>query len=318
MNNRDQTCGDHEVVIDLLHRLGAATVTQPDGVVDFELADVQGLAYLKSKDVLRASYFIVHDPIAEEARRWVQQNAEVPVGELQFWEDGEMSGIRLLVEERVDAVDRIWMSATSAQALSAAWNGRRRGCTGMSETLRQAGILMPPLGAVTADSIATYGRWSWGNAFIDPFALYSFDVDLVIRSLRHRRVMVMSHSGHGANSYGLSTVTTCGPVGAFIQHGYGGAYMDPVEQLIDINSTYSRLHVLFSAAKEQSASELRWLLVYSGFRGFHALVDLEEYRRDTSSGDPTQSFETESDLFSAVANRLSTTELFAGAGGISW
>ncbi len=53
-------------------------------------------------------------------------------------------------------------------------------------------------------------------------------------------LLALSHAGHGLNSYGLNLVVARGPVAAFVQHGYGGAFMEPVSMLTGIAATYAR------------------------------------------------------------------------------
>jgi hypothetical protein len=52
---------------------------------------------------------------------------------------------------------------------------------------------------------------------------------------------LLAQAGHAVNSYGLSLVTCVGPVGAFVQHAYGGIYGDRAREVAEINITYARL-----------------------------------------------------------------------------
>ena len=69
-------------------------------------------------------------------------------------------------------------------------------------------------------------------------------------------------------------MTAAGPLAAFVQHHYGGVYSDRESQLIAINATYSRLDVLLEAAKRKGELPLRWMLVYSNFRGACGIIGL--------------------------------------------
>ena len=138
-----------------------------------------------------------------------------------------------------------------------------------------------------------------------------FDVDLVSRILAERGPFFsLSHFGHGANSYGLNLVTAAGPIAAFMQHHYGGAYANPVRDLIGINSTYSRLHVLFRPVERRDGVPLRWLMIYSEFRGGGGIVDLDKVRGGSSAGAALERLDEETELFKAAAGRIEGFDAF--------
>ena len=289
-----------------------------DGVVDFDLEGIHGLAYLNGEG-FRASYFIALDPDKQEAADWVRDHVDVPYGEVQFIDVPDGTAIRLLVEEPLDARRNIFATGSTARALAFGWETRGRGTAEMSPTLGDAGIVRPPLGATVESAIYAFGAWSWGSHYIPPFLMYMFEVDYVARILIQQGPFVaLSHAGRGFNSYGLNLVTAVGSVAAFVQHGYGGVYMDPVSSLIDINATYSRLHVLFRAGEEEADSELRWLLLYSEFRGVCGVLDLDKVRQGASREDAFEMFDGESELFRAAARRFAGYDFFPGGGEAAW
>lgn len=152
----------------------------------------------------------------------------------------------------------------------------------MLATLASAGLVVPPTGDTDLRDITKIGPWNWastdrvGHLDADD-DLYMFRVETVLeRLLEGGAVFDLCHAGHGMNSYGLNLVTTSGPIAAFIQHGWGGVYMDPLRQRFRINATYSRLHELFGRIAEPDAP-LRWVLLYSEFRGVCGVVDLVAY-----------------------------------------
>ena len=187
---------------------------------------------------------------------------------------------------------------------------------GVLTTLARAGIACPPTGVPFAE-IATHGRWHWGTTEgLPPRDLYMFDVDLVIQRLvNDGPAFVLCHAGHGTNSYGLNLVTCTGPVAVFVPHHYLGIYADPVHDLVAINTTYSKLHVLLAAAAKV-ADPFRWLMVYSNFRGICGLIDLDEILRGAPAGAVLAASASESELFSSVAATFSGA--FFGAGRICW
>ncbi|MGE3194751.1 MAG: ADP-ribosylglycohydrolase family protein [Microbacteriaceae bacterium] len=149
----------------------------------------------------------------------------------------------------------------------------------MLETLAGAGLAAPPTGDADLLDVETYGRWSWGTRHLDEGDLYVFEFATVIQELLDGGpFFALAHAGHGMNSYGLNLVTTKGPIAAFVQHGWGGVYTDPLQAGFRIGQTYARLHALFDRIADPEA-KLRWVLLYSEFRGMCGIVDLLRYRR---------------------------------------
>lgn len=135
---------------------------------------------------------------------------------------------------------------------------------------------------------------------------YMFDSKVVQDVVEHGPLFSLRHFGHGANSYGLNLVTGCGPVVAFVQHGFGGAYMDEAECKSAINATYSRLRTFFDKL-DGSVQRPRWLLAYSDFRCAPGLIDLDtadlagtQYVEQL----PAEQFASEAELFDAIEARL--------------
>lgn len=148
----------------------------------------------------------------------------------------------------------------------------------MLEALAAAGLAAPPTGNVEILDVETYGRWSWGTRHLDEGDLYMFEVETIIQELLDGGpFFALAHAGHGMNSYGLNVVTARGPIAAFVQHGWGGVYTDPLQAGFRIGQTYARLHALFDRVAEPDAMP-RWVMLYSEFRGMCGIVDLLKYR----------------------------------------
>lgn len=171
-------------------------------------------------------------------------------------------------------------------------------------TLAKASIACPPTGVPLSD-IATIGRWHWGTTdALGALDLYMFNVDRVVDQLVETGpAFVLCHYGHGVNSYGLNLLTWGGPIAVFVQHHYIGIYADPVRDLVAINSTYSRLHELLTAAAK-SEEPLRWLMVWSGFRAVCGLIDLDPVRAGTPWRQVLAPVNDESALFRLVAEKV--------------
>lgn len=289
-----------------------------DGL-DFELGGLGGFARERDGS-LRVSYFLAFDPDPREGAQFIAAHEHLSDGELQLIDAQAGSALRLLTEMPFEDRDRAWAAAHTARALHAAWLNRQEPGDDLAVTLGAAGIAVPPLGPASDSHLYTYGAWSWGSRYLSPFLMYMFEADMVTRQLiNNGPVFSLTHAGHGINSYGLNLVTTAGPVAAFVQHGYGGAYGNPVRNLLDINATYSRLHVLLGATRKIDTTELRWLLLYSQFRGVLGIVDLDGIRGGEPSNDAFEAVKTEADLFEVTVTRLNLSNMDFGTGGsVSW
>jgi hypothetical protein len=304
-----------------LEGIGARIIrAHGDGEIDFTLDGIDGFAR-ERRGKFRASFFLEYDPDPHDAQEWAARHRDVPYAEAQYIEHADGSVLRLLVELPFEERKHIWAAAHTARALHAAWQNRHQGGADLVATLGSAGIALPPLGGIAPEDVHTYGAWAWGSRYLPPFVLYMFEVDLVAQQLiEHGPLFAMAHAGHGINSYGLNIVTTCpsGAVAAYVQHGYGGGYANPVADLININATYSRLHVLWGAAGE-GPGEVRWLLVYSQFRGIWGVLDLDKVRQGAGSENAFEASGSESAVFQAMADRLDLSDIDFGTGGnVSW
>lgn len=305
-----------------LEGLRARITHEDDGGLDFEVDGIGGVA--RERDgYLRISYFVAFDTDPVEAEVFIAAHTNLPDAELQLIDGPDGSAVRLLTELPFEDHDRVWATAHTARAMHAAWLNREVPGSDLTTTLAAAGIAVPPLGpaADQPQCTYTYGAWSWGSRYLPPFLLYMFEVGVVTRQLvESGPLFALAHAGHGIKSYGLNLVTTGGPVAAFVQHGYGGAYADPVRSLIDINATYARLHVLLGATRQIETDEVRWLLLYSEFRGVLGIVDLDRIRRHGApDNDAFEPVENESDLFEITATRLNLRNSDFGTGGsVSW
>lgn len=164
--------------------------------------------------------------------------------------------------------------------------------------LASAGIAAPPLGSFDPADVVTYSSWSWGTRHLDEEDdLYMFrDGHIADSILQDGPFFALCHAGHGMNSYALSLVTRKGAVGAFVQHGWGGVYMDSLQSVFAINQTYARLHTLFDRITDPTA-ELRWIVEISRSRGVCGVVDLVEYQQTGSITEAYTAFKGEARVF---------------------
>ncbi|MCB1003711.1 MAG: hypothetical protein KDB35_05945 [Acidimicrobiales bacterium] len=100
------------------------------------------------------------------------------------------------------------------------------------------------------------GDWCWSTrSDIDPMEMYLFD-PYVQEPLEGPvgEYVAVCHAGHGANSYGLNFHLVHGGVGWFVQHGWGGAYMDPVVTRTAMAFTYAVLDELIDGIEPRPVS----------------------------------------------------------------
>lgn len=301
----------------------SATIIRVDerGDCDFSLRGMDGFAR-ERRGMFRASFFIDYDPDPDEAEEWVTANPDLACAEAQHIVLADGRALRVLVELPFDERHQIEEAAQTACALRTAWTSRNDSVPDLLTSLGSAGIALPPLGDLAIDDVQTYGPWSWGSRFVPPNVLYMFEEEIIARQLiDHGPMFAMAHAGHGLNSYGLNLVTTSpsGAVAAYVQHGYGGVYANPVADLIRINATYSRLRVLWQATEESPSEHLRWLLVYSQFRGACGVVDLDQLRQGSDFDAALEQLNSESAIFETIADRMELTDGdFDTCGTVSW
>lgn len=304
-----------------LERLGARpTRVLDNGEVDFALGEIAGFAR-EREGRFRAAFFLETNPDPVSSQRWADAHKGTPYVDPQLIEVADGTVLRLLVELPFDATAEMQAAVEGVRHLAFAWSSRHEGGSTLVEVLGQAGIALPPLGATAMDAVLPYDRWAWGSRYVPPLLLYLFEPKVVASHLAEGPLFALSHAGHGVNSYGLNLVTTApsGAVAAYVQHGYGGAYSDPVRDLVDINATYSKLHVLWRATKDAAPSRTRWLMVYSQFRGACGLLDLDVLGGADDSVDAFEAHESETALFEAAVGRLGLTDADFGSGGrVTW
>lgn len=328
--------------------LGAHVINvTDDGAVDFRFGNIEGFAKTR-RGKLRVSFFLAFDPNEGEAKGFVLELGKLPIGDLQILDIDDGTTLRHLVELRFDDEEEIRRAGGIARSIQSAWDSRASGASDLVNSLWLAGIAAPPtvrrairvaeqttraqpgdLGdlPLAADGrlIFRFGPWHWGTRYIDAFEMYMFHPNRVAHDLvEHGAFFALSHAGHGWNSYGLNLVACSGPIAVYVQHIYGGTFTNPVRDLISINATYSRLHILFGADEPQQQTEdLRWLLVYSNFRGAAGLVDLNRVRDGEEFDDVFEPFDTENPwhgdepaLFTSLVDRLGFTGFDFGVGGV--
>ncbi|KRA37899.1 MULTISPECIES: TY-Chap domain-containing protein [unclassified Nocardioides] len=296
-------------IADYMAQVNATSIrVRDDDSAQFVVAGVPAVARRIGHRELRVSYVLATTEHEAAAKVFAQRHSLVGArGKVRITGDGERHQVLLTIEGDVDRFGDF--DSASPQALAALKQACQRfgGDFGnLRRKVSAGGLVVPPLGAIGERSIDTFGEWHWGSRYIDPMEQYLFTVERVVEHLaRKGHMFALSNAGHGANSYALNLVTSAGEVAAFVQHPWGGAYGDRLADMMRVNETYARLHLLMEDANRTTTDGPRWLILLSDFRGTCQLVDLKAWLPGLGLPDQVEDFETEAELFASVAGRLS-------------
>ena len=292
------------VVRDLQWQGALDTVSSGDNGLTFDLDGMESSLYLDGEGALKAYFVLAYDPDHEAAKKWVHENDDLVSGRVQYADYKGGRAVQFVTGMHVEESHPIDALVATARKMQALWLNRDSLADDLTNTLADEGIVRPPLDVKLGD-INTYGQWSWGTRHLGEAHMYMFDGRMVSRSLaRSKPFFAMTHSGHGANSYGLNVVTSGGPFAAFLQHGYGGVYMDSLDTRLRINAAYTYLRRLFEKAvsRHEDTQPLRWLLLFSDFRRQCGIVDLHAIREGIDGSDAFRPCDDYQDLLVTAAS----------------
>lgn len=167
-------------------------------------------------------------------------------------------------------------------------------------TLSSASLAIPPMLGLEKE-IRAQGRWQWGTQPCDRKSLYMYEVNGVLALLfENHELFMLSHGGHGVNSYGLNLVLSKGPLAGYVQHSYGGIYADPTRDKEQIATTYTRLRALWDNLADTPGPPC-WLLLHSSFRRINTVIDLPPVRAGATWQAHREDFPDEAALFAAAS-----------------
>lgn len=128
----------------------------------------------------------------------------------------------------------------------------------------QAGLPVPPRGAVDLNEVARLGRCRWSSDDgLGAVALYGLAIPPLVRALRGGHAFAFAHHGHGMNSYALTTLTGQGSVAVTYQHAWAGALRSRDDDARAIADAYVRIEGLLGDLVHDGVPE--WLLVVSDY-----------------------------------------------------
>ncbi len=137
------------------------------------------------------------------------------------------------------------------------------------QLFQEAGLAFPTIPEELAARLKEHVKWLFSTREIDmsPYNLqhYIHEVD----GAHVEDYVVLSHSGHGANSYALQYYLVHGTLEMFLHLGWGGLYMDAERAVAEIRDCFSLADEIVPAAqtagKLQAGARLR--IVGSDFYG---------------------------------------------------
>ena len=117
------------------------------------------------------------------------------------------------------------------------------------QLFRDAGLAFPTIPQAFAARLKERRRWHFATYEIEA---PPYDIEEYIREVDETHVedhVVLSHSGHGANSYALQYYVVHGALRMFLHLGWGGVYMDSQASAAEIRDCFSLADQIVSAAE---------------------------------------------------------------------
>jgi len=122
--------------------------------------------------------------------------------------------------------------------------------TGIEEARRlfeAAGLVIPAVPTELAARLQERGKWCFSTRELE---VWPYDLDHYVRESEELAsdYAVLSHAGHGVNSYAIQYYLVSGPLRTFLHLGWGGVYMDSVATTSMIQECFSLADEIVSAA----------------------------------------------------------------------
>jgi len=117
------------------------------------------------------------------------------------------------------------------------------------QLFRKAGLPFPRMPNELAARLKQQDAWLFSTRDL---AVSPYNLQHYVREVDETRVedyAVLSHSGHGVNSYALQYYLVYGPLRMFLHLGWGGVYMDPEQDKVKIAYCFSLAAKIFNTAE---------------------------------------------------------------------
>ena len=117
------------------------------------------------------------------------------------------------------------------------------------------------------------GPWQWGTRTFDAMEHYMFRDDFIESLLREPALtprFMISHAGHGMNSYSINVHVVTESAIVFTQASWGGIYDDSERASREVNDMINSVATFLEHSERiHTAPEVRNVLIMSNFRGVH-------------------------------------------------
>lgn len=115
------------------------------------------------------------------------------------------------------------------------------------QLLREARLAFPSIPEQLATRLKEQGEWEFSTREIDesPYNLGYYVNEFIETQVED--YAILSHSGHGVNSYALQYYLVHGALGMFLHLGWGGVYMDSERATAQIRDCFSLADLIIRA-----------------------------------------------------------------------
>jgi len=134
---------------------------------------------------------------------------------------------------------------------------------------REAELSFPTIPAELSTQLKKRDKWVFSTREIE---IWPYNLQEYVSEFNEGHVedyVVLSHSGHGVNSYAIQYYVVRGGLGMFLHLGWGGVYMDATQEAAKIRHCFSLADQIVPAAQMVPGlgAEERLLIVGSDFYG---------------------------------------------------
>lgn len=133
--------------------------------------------------------------------------------------------------------------------------------------LDEAGLAFPAIPDTLAVHLKEQGKWLFSTRAIQTSP---YDLDYYVHEADVTHVddyAVLSHSGHGVNSYAIQYYLVFGPLRMFLHLGWGGVYMDTDASAAQVRECFLLADQILSATTTGGKVTDRLTIVGSDFYG---------------------------------------------------
>src|SRR5208282_5696458 len=137
------------------------------------------------------------------------------------------------------------------------------------QLFRDAGLAFPTIPEELAERLKEHGRWLFSTRPLgmSPYNLQHYLDEVEVSQVKD--YAVLSHSGHGVNSYAIQYYLVHGSLRMFLHLGWGGVYMNAEESAATVRDCFSMADQIASLAQTAGLFQAgeRLTIVGSDFYG---------------------------------------------------